>query len=78
MILHKASLAQSLQLLPCLLLLYDGGEGCNYLLSELSLVHLERPITCMNTGLLYPKPTADTLLQLGASNVDPLVWSGWG
>ena len=26
-VLHIARLAQSLQLLPCLLLFYDGGEG---------------------------------------------------
>ena len=42
-VLYRASLAQSLQLLPCLLLLSDSRECCSYLPSELPLICLSPP-----------------------------------
>ena len=76
-ILYKARLAQSLQLLPCLLLFCDGGEGRSNFPSEVPLVRLGCPVTCTDTGLLRLEPAAGTLLQPSTSKVDPLASSAW-
>ena len=72
-VLHRAHLAQFLQLLPCLLFLCDGGEGRSYLPSELPPVRPGCPVTRVDTGLLRPKRALGTFLQLSTSNIDPLV-----
>ena len=77
-VLYRASLAQFLQLLPCLLLLCDGREGRGYFLSEVMPIRLGCLITYMGTGVLRPKLVAGTLLQPSTSKFNPRVWSAWG
>ena len=76
-ILYRAPLAQSLQLLLCLLLFCGGGECHGNFLSKLLPVRPRCPVTCVHTGLLHPEPAAGTLLQPSTSDVNPLVRSAW-
>ena len=74
-VMYRSRLAQSLQLLPCLLLFYDGGEGRSNFPSEFPPIRPGCPVTCADTSLLRPEPAASTLFQPSTSDIDPLVWS---